>query len=485
MRKISIVLISFILLFTSGHSLIAQSSENAREEIVYYIMIDRFVNGSADNDYDVNVEDENAYHGGDIQGIISKLNYIKERGFTTINLSPFMSNEADGYHGFLIDDYRTMENHFGTIEDVQALVEKAHEMDLKVITDFVVTHVSPEHSWVTEQENWIAGETSNRWGEQLPVPNLENENVRQYLLETAIDWMEKTGIDGYRLHVNHDTPTDFIDQFSEQIQSQKPNSYLMVDGNDHGAPVSEGIITLDDRLYEQMTEVLSSAGHSLEPLFEQWQTSTDQMKGIYIDDHQTPRFTREAVNQEGNPITRWKLALTFMYMTPGTPIVYQGSEIPMDNGTSTPDHRMAQLNSGDDDLKQYYEKLATIREQLPVITEGELQYIDSNGAMSLFKLSNDDEMVYVAINNDEETKTITTKDIETGMQLNGLLQDNIVRAHEDGEFHIALDRETAEIFTVSGDTGLNWWFISFVVIVLGGFVVGVNYLSIKNKRKEQ
>lgn len=455
---------------------LVSGNEQWQDENIYYILIDRFSNGSSTNDFEIDIENPNAYHGGDLQGIINHLGHIKELGFTTINLSPVMSNEIDGYHGFLIDDFRSVEEHFGTIEDVKELVDSAHDMELKVTFDFVVSHLSKTHNWVNENNDWIDGEVSNRWGDNLPSPALQNTEVEQYFLDTAAFWIEETNVDGFRLYVDEQTPDPFIARFIDHVKMRNANTFVFIDERNFN-PMKFPVGYYD----QEAVNVFRQAGQPLTGLLKG--VEQNQPKITYVDSIETTRFTREAIKQGQNPITRWKLALTYLYTTPGTPMIYQGTEIPMDNGEDTPDHQMIQIKGGDEELTAHIQQLAAIRKQFPAITNGDFAVEQSNGAMSLYKRTNRSKTVYVAINNDTQTKTITIENIPDGMQLTGLIQDNIVREQENGEFRIVLDRETADIFIVEEDTGLNWLFLSFIAIVMAAFIIPIIYLSRKNKKK--
>src|SRR5699024_2286459 len=149
-------------------------------------------------------------------------------GITTINLSPIMT--SSNYHGFHTEDYQNIDPQFGDISDLQNLVTKAHENDMKVVLDMALTHISPEHVWVSEQTNWIDGTTTNQWGEELPTLNFTNPELQEYFYETAVHWLTSTDIDGFHLYVNENTPSTFIETLRERILSEKDTAMVMVDG---------------------------------------------------------------------------------------------------------------------------------------------------------------------------------------------------------------------------------------------------------------
>ncbi|WP_168210446.1 alpha-amylase family glycosyl hydrolase [Persicimonas caeni] len=120
--------------------------EDWRDEVIYQILVDRFANGDPNNDYRVNPHAMAAYHGGDWQGIIDKLDYLEELGVTALWISPVVKNVetdagVDGYHGYWAQDFLAPNPHFGDLAKLREMVDKAHERDMKVILDIVTNHV--------------------------------------------------------------------------------------------------------------------------------------------------------------------------------------------------------------------------------------------------------------------------------------------------------------------------------------------------------
>lgn len=93
--------------------------------------------------------------------------------------------------------------------------------------------------------------------------------------------------------------------------------------------------------------------------------------------------------------------------------------------------------------------------------------------------------MYIAINNDETSRQLDITDIEPGMQLVGYLGDHIFREIEDGVYRIGLPRESAEVFSIQPDQGMNWGLILFAGGIFIIFVVSVIVLSLKQKKQEQ
>lgn len=117
-----------------------------RDEIIYQVLVDRFANGDRNNDFNVVPHAPAAYHGGDWQGLIDRLDYLEALGVTTLWISPVVKNvEEDagvaGYHGYWTQDFTEPNPHFGDLPKLRELVERAHGRGIKVILDIVTNHV--------------------------------------------------------------------------------------------------------------------------------------------------------------------------------------------------------------------------------------------------------------------------------------------------------------------------------------------------------
>lgn len=131
------------------------------QEIVYFVLPDRFANGDPKNDQGGLKGDRLAtgydpasrgfYHGGDLKGLTAKLDYIQGLGATAIWLAPIFKNkpvqggkgqESSGYHGYWVTDFTTVDPHFGTDADFKALVDAAHARGMKVYMDIIANHTA-------------------------------------------------------------------------------------------------------------------------------------------------------------------------------------------------------------------------------------------------------------------------------------------------------------------------------------------------------
>ena len=204
-------------------------------DMIYLIMPDRFANGDSSNDStDDTTEDAdrshgNGRHGGDIQGVIDHLDYIKELGATYIWTTPFLEdNDPQGsYHGYAASDYYHIDSRFGSNELYKTLVDKAREKGLGIIMDIVPNHCSYVHWWMNDLpfNDWIhkfdtytgtnvAFSTNmdpNASSKDLYIQesgwfvptmvdmNLDNPFVLKYFQQWGIWWIEYAGLGGFRV----------------------------------------------------------------------------------------------------------------------------------------------------------------------------------------------------------------------------------------------------------------------------------------------
>ena len=499
-KVMAILLMPFILLSTTGVFAEEKVERDWQDESIYFIMVDRFYNGNTKNDASVDTDNLNTYQGGDFAGIIQKLDYLQEMGFTTIALNPIVENTESGYHGNWALDYKKINENFGTLEEFKKLVDEAHKRDMKVIVDFNANHVGPEHPWLEDpsKEDWFhekrdlaatedqeAKQTG--WVDGLPDLKQENEEVSAYLLDAAKWWITETDIDGYRLlHVEY-VPVDFWETFSEEVKSVKGDFFLLGNGsveNEAELDVLQiaGIDGLVDYEHmEALRSIFAKPDEELDSLFSIWNERMTSLKnpyqtGIMVDTEDISRFTKLMQDHNQFPGTRWEMLMTYMYTMPGIPMIYYGSEIAL-NGNEIPDNRRMMDFRTDKDLIEYIGKLAELRKQYPALRKGTLELIDEQDGMAVFKREYKDQTMIVAINNSSKTKTIQldAENLSSGEELRGRLNGDLVR-ESNGTYSITLDRETSEAYLAAEKSGVNYTFIIVIAFIIAGFV-GFLYLA--------
>lgn len=421
-----------VLVFLAPMYALAEEKREWQDEVIYSIMIDRFNNGDAKNDKELNVGNLEGYQGGDIQGIIKRMDYIKDMGFTTIMLSPIFKSET--YDGRGAVDFQKVNEHFGSLQDVKQLMQEAHKRDMKVVFQFAVEK---------EQETLI---DSIKW------------------------WMKEANIDGIYLMHSKEISRTFLNEVEQSVRGMKKDFLFMTDGEEN----------IHSGYYEYITDIFTKPDTSIKPLYDASLIENGKVTGAFLDSQDTKRFVRIAKENAYYPPARLKLALAYLYTSPGVPIVYYGTEIALDGGGVPDNHRLMDFKT-DEKFLQYITRLGELRQKLPSLRHGTFELLYDKAGMSVLKRKYKDEVTLVAINNTKETQkvSLTANEIGENQELKGLLEDEIIR-EEDGKYYLVLKREEANVYQVREKTGVNWLFISLLV---GVNVLFLAFLIAVKKKK--
>lgn len=363
-------------------------------DLIYLIMPDRFANGDKTNDVVAGMEEtalnrDSMYyrHGGDIQGIINQLDYIKDLGVTTIWNTPELENNQDktSYHGYAVTDHYKIDPRYGTNELYKTFVDKSHSMGLKVIKDVVHNHIGSNH-WMMKDlpfKDWVhqwpvytkttyrdhtlmdpyasAADKklmSDGWFDfHMPDLNHSNTYVQNYLTQNHIWWIEYAGIDGLRLDTYHYNDLAYMSDWAKKIKAEFPR--ISVFGETLvGSLINQAFFTggktvnqkLDTHL-PGITDVQIKDGiyETLNGKFD-WSTGASRLYGvlandfvyqdpmrnvIFMDNHDMHRY----YSVIGEDFEKFKSGLAILLTTRGIPQVYYGTEILMKN-FSDPDGKV-------------------------------------------------------------------------------------------------------------------------------------------------
>lgn len=491
-----------IIIFSLSMTATVQAEDiQIQDEIVYNIIIDRFFNGDQSLSEHINIDDPYNYHGGDFVGISKKLDHLETLGFTTIVLSPIVENAPAGFHGYWVEDFYNINENYGSLEQFNTLVEQAHERGMKVVVEFVFNYAALTNPLVTDDdtEDWFketqfvggAKDDSLFWLNDVVQFDHQKQDVQDYILNVAEYWMDEVDIDGYKLHAADQAEQQFLEKLTTRIKEKNPNFYLIANVLDENSDIAllqemEAIDAVENHeLFAAMIDVFGEVGTPVANLYEKWEEVNHLKDLLFTETKDTPRFANYVALSDRSPLTTWKLALTYLYTTPGTPYMYQGNELQMFGLEYPETQQMMRFNSTDPDLEEFHEKLSAMRQEFPALVHGEFAQVGTSGGLSIFSRTLENETIYVAINNDEVMQDVTLTNIPENKQLRGLLEDEIVRSNQDGEFIITIPRESIEVFIVQDNFGINWYYLAFVAAVFIVFFIAIFYLSRKQKLREQ
>lgn len=463
------------------------------DESIYFIMIDRFHNGDKTNDLQANPADIRDWHGGDLQGIIEKLDYIKSLGFTAIWITPHVKNTGRDYHGYGAIDFYDTDPHFGTVAQTRELVQQAHKRGMKVIFDIVVNHTGPHHPIVREKPHWFnpklkisnwndPHQVENGWIFDLPDFDQSKPEVREYILDYSRFWIEQTGVDGFRLDTVKHVPKEFWTWYSAELQKIKPGFWLIGEVW-VGSPFilnqyqKEGVTALVDfPTSDAVRAAIAKDGAmsglaSAVRLVEQAMNDPWQMGG-FLDNHDMPRFTSHA---KDDGVNRLKLGLIFLFTQRSIPILYYGTEIAM-LGANDPYNRVS-FPWGQEqnlDVRDLVTQLNQLRKAHPALRRGTVEELHSSKWQYAYGRRYGSDTVVVALNNHAEDGFVQELDVAAlgladGTQLKDALTGKIVTV-TGGKLAAEVGPRTGAIY-VPVRTAMATWALGAAFAALGGGLV--------------
>ncbi|MEM7040573.1 MAG: alpha-amylase family glycosyl hydrolase, partial [Bacteroidota bacterium] len=235
------------------HNTAQLHSADQHQNLLYFLMVDRFHNGNPSNDAplpDSGVHPKANYHGGDLAGVTAQLRngYFDSLGINTIWLSPIVRNPDrpyreypaphrlySGYHGYWPIRSTEVDPRFGTAAELDTLIAEAHRRGHKVLLDFVANHVHESHPMIQAHPEWktplyLADSSLNIriWDAQrlttwfdtfLPSLDFSNPEVIETQVDSALFWVKRFGIDGFRHDATKHIPTAFWRRLTQRLRT--------------------------------------------------------------------------------------------------------------------------------------------------------------------------------------------------------------------------------------------------------------------------
>lgn len=370
------------------------------DDVIYFTITDRFADGDLTNNdpaiskrlYDRSKG--RSYHGGDLQGLISKLPYIKSLGATALLTTPVYDNNnkpdtkevydgqwTTGYHGYGAIDFYGVDEHLGDLAKVKEFVRKAHMSGFVVLQDQIANHTGRYHPWAEDpptptwfngtvvnhlNNNWQKWTTMNPrataqtqrsnvngWFDNiLPDLNQNDPEVEKYLIQNSLWWIAQAGFDAIRMDTLPHVPRRFWAKWGSAVHKEFPKVNILGELYDSdpvllsyfqkGKRGHDGIDTEIDTLYDfgLFTPIRNAFGQGkhlreVSQMFARdWLYPKPNVLVTFLGVHNMPRF----MNEPGATTDGLKLAQTLIMTSRGTPLLYYGDEIAMAGGAD-PDNR--------------------------------------------------------------------------------------------------------------------------------------------------
>ncbi|MCA1817657.1 MAG: cyclomaltodextrinase N-terminal domain-containing protein [Acidobacteria bacterium] len=377
------------------------------DDVIYLIMTDRFSDGDSSND-DPDVSrglydrtKTRYYHGGDFQGVINHLSYLRDLGVTAIWLTPWYDNvnhlnereqypdkpggarePITDYHGYGAVDYYGVEEHFGSMNDLRRLVDEAHRNGIKVIQDEVANHTGPYHPWNVEgapTATWYNGTQARHLANNfqtwvlhdphalpqlkrtvlegwfvdiLPDMNQHDPEAARYEIQNTLWWIGMTGVDAIRQDTWQYVPDSFWRDWTAAVKREYPHVNVVgevLDGDVAHTSFYQGGRARFDRIDTGLDTLFDFP--LLYPVRRAFAEGKPLREAVQIVsyDHLYPNPSvllplignhdmPRFMSEPGADVAGLKLAETLVMTMRGTPQLYYGDEIAM-RGAGDPDNR--------------------------------------------------------------------------------------------------------------------------------------------------
>ena len=461
-----IILLFFVLItFKAG------IASDFTGEVIYLIMTDRFCDGDTDNNppntlFSSDHSNWKLYWGGDFEGIIYRLPYIKQLGITAIWITPIIENPERlyrygeetiaPYHGYWGMDFKRINRFFGTKEKFKELIDKAHSINIKVVLDIVLNHTSPigqgvdgaiydDGKFVADYSNdpdgWFHHNGSidfsnldpREWQEKnlfdLADLNQDNPLVDKYLKDYVKYWVS-FGIDALRLDtVRHISPSWLAD-FAKEMHSFKPDLFIFGEWSMGGADVEgavefareTGISIIDFSLQKTIVKVIAQGESFI--LIPKLLANDKNLPDPYttvtcIDNHDLPRFLSTAI-ASGNSVKKasklLEMATYLLLTTRGIPCIYYGTEQFLHNQTIStwgiggePYNRemMKDFNLEGNTFASNIKKLSQLRQINSALRRGIQKTVKVTKDVYIYERLLERDVVLVALNKGRERVAFT------------------------------------------------------------------------------
>lgn len=410
-----------------------------KNAVFYQIFVDRFAMGDTQKNTSYinckwgDIPTPKTFAGGDIRGIIQKLDYIKEIGCNAIYLTPIFQSISN--HKYDISDYYNVDTQFGSNSDLKQLVDTAHQKGMRIVLDAVFNHCSEHmmqfqdvlkkgkdsryYDWFVIRGKEIDQEVVNYETfaacAYMPKLNTSNEEVQEFLLDIGTHYLKEYDIDGWRLDVSDEISHDFWRKFRHRIKETKSeaviigenwhdaNNYLRGDQYDSIMNYAFTKACLDYFAFGTK-DAKQMAWKLNEILMRNTKPVNDMMLNL-LDSHDTHRFYKEV----GKDRFKMKAALSLLFLFQGVPCIFYGTEI-LTEGGYDPDCRRcmdwdkAVFTGEFADIYKLLQQLSKLRQSLD-FTEGTTQIYTEENTLILKNVSKTHE-IQLRINLEEQSLII-------------------------------------------------------------------------------
>lgn len=412
---------------------IIKPPEWTRDIVMYHIFPDSFANGKNQIDckgMEVELDNElksRVNNGGTIKGITESLEYISSLNVNCIYLNPIFC--AASYHKYDTIDYFEIDPCFGTKDDLKELVRCCHERNIYVILDGVFNHCGDgffafrdvlKKQEKSKYKNWFyklkfpidtnvpPNYEAFAYVPEMPKLDTSNREVQKYFCDVGRYWIREAGIDGWRLDVANEINHDFWRAFRKAVKEEKEDIFLIGEiwedssvwlmGDQFDSTMNYNFSYICREFFAERKITASEFAQKICRMNLRYPSVVSQMQMNFLDTHDVPRFLHYCGENE----EKLKLALFFMMTAVGIPSVFYGDEKKI-SGETEPQYRSPMSWKQKDSLEKYFAETIKMRRTHQALQTGtfKIEYTSDEENIVVFERRNDEECLYVIINNSD------------------------------------------------------------------------------------
>lgn len=326
---------------------------------------------------------------GDFRGVMTELPRLKELGVDVIWFMPIYPIGEERRKGSLgsyysIRDYNAVNPEFGTMEDFKEMVRKIHELDMKVILDWVPNHTSRDAVWISEHPNWYkwdeaTGEIETPWDwTDTAQLDYDNPQMRRGMIESMRFWLMNAGVDGFRVDMAMLEPIDFWNDAIPDLMKTREDIFMLAEAEgpefhrvafdaSYGWETHHLLVSIAQGKTDAPARVLRD---KLMELSEKYPTDAYLLN--FTSNHDENSWSGSEFERLGAAV-RTMAGLT--YILPGMPLIYSGQEAGSDKKLLFFEKDLIDwsgLKKGDrQSWNGFYRELNTLRHEHPALWGGE------------------------------------------------------------------------------------------------------------------
>ncbi len=351
---------------------------------------------------------------GTINGVRGRLEHIQSLGANVIYLMPIypvgvLNSVGELGSPYSVRDYKSVGAEYGTLQDLRALVDEAHSMNMAVILDWVANHTSWDNAWITEHPEWylkdedgnITPPPGTGWNDVAQL-DFDNSEVREAMIDAMCYWVYNANIDGFRCDYADGVPQTFWTDAVSTVRSIKNQEMLMLaEGTRNNHFNADFDYTFGFRYFDALKNVFSEG----EPASSLQNANAAEYANNYNNDDRIVRYTtNHDVNiTDGSPIELFGgkpgSMATFVvaaYMK-SIPMIYNGQEIGYAPRIPFFNQTPIDWSTADADIFAQYQQIIDFRKNSEAIKTGVYNGYSSN-AISAFTMKTDTDTVLVLSN---------------------------------------------------------------------------------------